>query len=299
MTLSAIIATMNRPGDLEKALASVFRQTRRPEQVLVIDQSEDARSREVCARYPGVTYVHQQEKSLVRARNNGLARAGADIISFLDDDIVLEPDYFEKIMAYFEAHPEVGAVSGNADSPVKFAGFKWGIRRLLQRLFLVSFFDGRMTPSGFGYPIFEHLISKPMRVEFLPGCNMNFRASAIAGMRFDERFTGYSYREDADFSYEVSRRHPVMMIPDARLVHNYSPANRLAPLEHKMMEIRNCRMVYRKYRKPSPVNDALFGYSLAGLAFIDLLEAVLSFKADKWRKFSTGVRASWRVLREK
>ncbi len=304
LSFSVLIATMNRPVDLKAALDSVAKQSYPPRQVVVIDQSTDTLSKAVTeefrkavdSRIRDVRYVYQDEKSLVKARNRGILYADADIVSFLDDDVVLREDYYERIERCFAGDPSVGGVSGNAsvDNPSK--GWRWTVRKFLLRLFLINYSDGHMTASGFGYPIFEREIDRTIRVEMLPGCNMNFRIELLAERRFDEWFSGYSYREDADFSYSLSRLCPMMMIADARLQHNYSKSNRLTPLEHKIMEIKNCRHVFHKYKPKNLWTDTLFAYSLTGLALIDLLEFIGGFKKEKWKKFTTGVAASWSVL---
>ncbi len=46
---------------------------------------------------------------LCRARNLGVAHAHADIVTFIDDDGLVEPTYFERALAYFE-DPDVVAV---------------------------------------------------------------------------------------------------------------------------------------------------------------------------------------------
>ena len=104
MTLSVIIATMNRPDDLRAALESIAKQSLMPSEVLVIDQSVDNRTRLLVeglkARDPRLTdpllYYFQEEKSLVKARNRGISEASGELITFLDDDVVLFEDYFDK-----------------------------------------------------------------------------------------------------------------------------------------------------------------------------------------------------------
>ncbi len=301
MTVSVIIATMNRPADLQKALGSLLAQSLIPREVLIVDQSTDALTREVtermaprfAARLAELKYVYQEEKSLVRARNRGLALVKGDLISFLDDDIVLLEDYYRTLVAYLEAHPEVGAISGNTIVENKLKGPKWFLRRCLMRLFLLSNFDGRMTASGFGYPIFERQIDRVLDVEMLPGCNMHFKKKPIEGEKFDEWFTGYSYREDADFSYRISLKTRVRMIPEALLYHYQAPSNRLDFETLKKMQIKNYHHMFEKYKKKSAASEVLFAYSMAGLAVIDLLEFLTSGKGQKLNKFKAGVRAAF------
>ena len=295
---------MNRPADLEKALVSVLAQTRLPEEIWVIDQSTDERSKVLCERLSAeraegvrIRYVYQEEKSLVKARNRGIGLVTGEILSFLDDDIVLDADYFEKIHSEFVKDPKLAGVSGNARVLENWHGWRWGLRKALSNLFLISHYDGRMTLSGLGYPIFDHEITRVMNVEMLPGCNMNFRVSSIKGETFDEYFSGYSYREDAEYSYRISKRGALRQIPDARLWHYYSTSNRLSEAELRKMKVKNYDHMFRKFKGRDPVARLLFLYTLMGLTVIDLIEYLTQRSGPKKDKLRAGLTATRSVLR--
>ncbi len=305
LMISAIIATMNRPGDLEAALRSLAIQTRLPDEILVIDQSSDDVTKKLVLRMqsddtvigPRLKYFFQEKRSLVQARNRGMDEAKGDIWSFLDDDIVLFEDYYQKIGHAFETDPKLAGISGNAKVKEAWYGWKWNLRVFLHNLFLLNHYDGNMTWSGFGHPIYEREIERPMRVELLPGCNMNYRRSVAQGERFDEYFKGYSYREDAEYSYRIAKKGKVTMIPDARLWHNYSTSSRMTEAELKKMKIKNYYYVFEKFKGRNPLARILFAYSLVGLALIDWIEYLTNRNESKWNKFTAGVSASFSLLK--
>ena len=302
MKISIIIPTLNRPGDLTVAMESLMRQTFLPEEILIVDQSEDGRTREavrvIQAKYPAQAgifkYFHRTEKSTARARNFGTDNAAGDTVSYLDDDVELLPDYYEKIVRYLTDNPSWGGVSGNLIQEDLLKGTKGALRRLLWKFFLLNNDDGRMTPSGFGYPIYDRPVKHCARVEMFHGCNMNFRRQALGDERFDEWFVGYSYREDAEFSYRVSEKAQLWMVPDARLYHHESTKNRLDHERLKHMEMRNCFYVYQKHRSGRFMSKWLFRYSMTGLLVIDALERFFNPSDEKYKKF----RASVSVYRE-
>ena len=304
MKVSVIIPTLNRPHDLKAAMESIARQTVLPYEVLVIDQSDGENTHQIAEEFSKrpemrqvrVRYVRLLERSLVKARNRGLDLAEGDIVSFLDDDVVLLEDYFEQIVRVMSHDRSLGGVSGNVIVGKKLHGVKWKLRRFLMRVFLLNDFCGRMTASGFGYPIYEREVDQPLLVEFLPGCDMNYRRDILDGERFDEWFTGYSFREDVDFSYRVSRKAKCAMIPEAKLYHNYSTGNRLDIKKLKRMEVKNYYYLSRKYKSENPFSGFLFGYSMAGLLLIDLVEFLMSWKPVKLRKFSAGVSSYAGIL---
>ncbi len=305
MKISVIIATMNRPEDLRAAMESLVKQSLLPHEVLVVDQSADDRTRravdEMKVKHPDFSgrlkYFFQQEKSLVKARNRGIDEACGELITFLDDDAVLFENYLEKIDGFLKEHPEVGAVSGCQLLKAKPVGWRWAIRKALFRIFLISNCDGRMTPSGFGFPInVEKEIDHVIFVDMLSGCNMSFRKECMQGERFDEWFTGYGYREDADFSYRISRKTLAAMIPDAKLHHNQSTQSRLNVETLKKMEMKNHYHVFRKYRERNFFSKVLFAYSLMGIFLIDFLELLSKRDSLSFRKLKAGFSASFSVF---
>lgn len=294
---------MNRPDDLKAALGSLMGQTLFPDEVFIVDQSTDERTRQLVTEfqssYPDkagrLHYVYQEEKSLVKARNRGLSLVRGDLISFLDDDIVLFEDYYEKIKNYFERMPGLGGLSGNVLLPNGPKGIKWELRKALWAFFLLNDFKGGLTASGFGYPIYECEIPRQMSVQMLPGCNMNFRRSFVGDEIFDEWFKGYSFREDAEFSYRISLKAELIMVPDAKLYHNYSISNRLDAATLKKMEIRNYDYFFRKFKK-GVWAALLFRYSLLGIMMIDLLDVVFRPNGRNAQKFFAAASVFFRAL---
>jgi GT2 family glycosyltransferase len=287
MILSVIIATMNRSADLERALLSLGSQARLPDEVIIVDQSRDDATRVLCERFNAggalmgrLRYLPQSQPSLVAARNRGVSSVKGEIVGFLDDDVVLLPDYYQRILAALEADAHLGAVGGCVlNTP--FGGVRWRLRQGLATAFLLNFWNGRMTPSGFGYPIYHRAITRPTRVDMLHGCNMTFRSQALRGEAFDTWFSGYSYREDAEFTYRISKRWKILMIPEARLYHNESTSNRLDRRELRSMRMRSYEYVWRKHKGPGSISSLLFRYSVFGLHMIEQIEAYFQTRSGR------------------
>ena len=103
LSFSLIVCTYSRPESVIQLLESVAQQSLYPNEILIIDASEDDRtaSKLSATNYKSLTYfkVDDENKGLTRQRNFGIKKANQtfDIICFLDDDIVLQKDYFEKL----------------------------------------------------------------------------------------------------------------------------------------------------------------------------------------------------------
>jgi GT2 family glycosyltransferase len=306
LKFSVIIPTMNRPRDLALALASIYRQSLLPSEVIIIDQSPDALARETVerlrrdhARVPlRLEYLYHGAKSRMTPRNRGILRATGDLLAFLDDDVKLFQDYFEKALVYFEREPQLAAVGGNVMNLQPPEGWKWFCRTTLWRFFLLNNGDGRMTASGFGYPIYERKIDAVIPVQMLQGCTMTVRRGCIPDLMFDEWFTGYGYREDVELSYRIHRAGgKMLMAPDVKLDHYRSPSNRLDLESLRRMQVRNYHYVFKKFKRRGLLSKALFGYSLAGTLLIDVIEWLSNRSPQKASKLRGGLSGFREVMR--
>jgi glycosyltransferase involved in cell wall biosynthesis len=106
-TVSAIIPTYNRRPLLERALKSIFRQTRRPDEVLVIDDgSTDDTPAHIPERFPDVRYIRQARGGVSTARNCGIREAKGEWLAFLDSDDEWLPQKLECQLEALGAKPE-------------------------------------------------------------------------------------------------------------------------------------------------------------------------------------------------
>ena len=94
-TLSVIVPATDRPDSLDACLAAVAAARDVPSDLIVVD--DDA------ATSPAV------------ARNLGATRAEGDVLVFVDADVRVRPDAFERIAAAFAADPELDALFGSYD----------------------------------------------------------------------------------------------------------------------------------------------------------------------------------------
>lgn len=106
MTASVIIPTYNRAAVLRRALESVFAQTRRADQVIVVDDGSTDGTEELVRRhFPEVDYVRQENAGVSAARNRGIAEAQCDWIAFLDSDDEWRPGKLERQLDKMRQHP--------------------------------------------------------------------------------------------------------------------------------------------------------------------------------------------------
>ncbi len=224
--ISVIIPTKNRADDLRRTLEGLIVQTRRPDEIVVVDQSS-VPSFEPAGFPITVTYIYAPHISgAAVARNVAMDRATGDIWLFLDDDVILEPEYVQELLhAYL---PEVTGVSGiftNYTLPPL-------SRRLFETVFVRgAFHDDRQSIYWHADDLRRHGLQ---RVKQFTGAVMSFRAAALRAVRFDPNLTGGSLAEDIDLCARLSRGAVLVIAPKARLFHKRSAVGR--PTGHWLEE---------------------------------------------------------------
>lgn len=113
MNISVVIITKDRPLELEDCLKSIENQSLLPDEVIIVDSSTTDVS-EITKKYNSLNIVcfSSFEGGTSKARNYGIEHANADIIAFIDDDVLLPPEYMKEITSYFAKNKDVGAITG-------------------------------------------------------------------------------------------------------------------------------------------------------------------------------------------
>lgn len=111
--VSVIIPVHNGAGTIAAALESVFRQTRRDFEVIVVDDGSDDREALEQAMRRWRRQVHllrQPNGGAGAARNLGIGMARATLLAFLDADDTWLPEFLDRQLELLEARPELDMV---------------------------------------------------------------------------------------------------------------------------------------------------------------------------------------------
>lgn len=164
-SISVVICayTLERWGDLCRAAESVGAQTLRPSQLIVVIDHNPELFRRVSARFSDAHVIESVGSAGISvARNCGVAAADGDIIAFLDDDAVAEPEWLERLRdGYVDDH--VTGVGG-------FIEPNWDEAR------------PRWFPKEFGWVVgcsFRGMPTATAPVRNLIGANMSLRREAL------------------------------------------------------------------------------------------------------------------------
>ncbi|SEA89358.1 Glycosyltransferase, GT2 family [Flavobacterium gillisiae] len=278
MKFALIICTYLRPTPLLKLLQSVDKQTVYPSQIVIVDGSTDnvTLNLNLENQFKNVCYfkVTVADRGLTKQRNFGIQKVAEaiEVVCFLDDDIILENNYFEELLKTYQVLPDALGVGGNIinESKWEFVGdnYKASLREF--------YFDGWKQNDGSRFilrkamgldsdcpPGYSSMYSHGRSVGFLPpsgktyevemmmGGVSSFRKKVFESINFSTYFVGYGLYEDADFSLRVAKIGKLYLNTAAKLHHYHDGSGRPNQYTYGKMVVRNGWYVWR-VKNPHP-----------------------------------------------
>lgn len=110
--ISVIIPTYNRAHLIPETIASLLAQTRRPDEVLIIDDGSTDETPDLLARYDTLRVIRTENSGKARALNRALGAISGDLVWILDDDDVLLPQACALLSAPLEDDPDLDFCAG-------------------------------------------------------------------------------------------------------------------------------------------------------------------------------------------
>jgi len=276
--ISVIICTKNRLDDFSNTVMSLVRQSRLPDELIVVDSSDGPIIQDYVAAIdvPFPCLYFRAALGLTRARNVGIQNSCGGLLFFFDDDVDLEPNYLARVEQVFKSDHmvEVGAVGGRITNEIPHEPvapllyIKRKIFDLIRTVFLLSKLgNGRFRYSGM--PTQPHALTTSRFIECLSGGCMAFRREVFEKVRFDESLIGYGHVEDADISKQVlNADYQIVYEASAELVHNPSSQDRPSSRKQAELTVVNYDRFFRKHWSQTPLRRAAFWWTLAGLCLM-------------------------------
>jgi glycosyltransferase involved in cell wall biosynthesis len=119
LQISLIVPVRNEEESLARLVSSIRAQTRRPDEVLLVDGGSTDRTvelaRELAAGDTRFRVVEAGQASPGRGRNVGADGARYPWLAFTDAGIGLDPEWLERLAEQVEGEPETEVVYGNFD----------------------------------------------------------------------------------------------------------------------------------------------------------------------------------------
>ena len=268
-----------RPKPLLQLLQSVQQQTVYPDEILIIDGSVNDETEKVLKKnkFTDLYYfnVSPEYRGLTKQRNFGVERVGneMEVVCFVDDDTVLEKDYFEEIVHTFTNDINITGVGGVAINENKwslaepnkkynkYCYFKWdgyvykeGQRNVARNYLGLqsNLGPGRMPDYSHGKTSGFPLNDKMYEVDLLIGMSFAFRKIVFDVIRFSTYFEGYGLYEDADFSLRALQLGKNVINTKVKLSHFHNASGRPNQYQYGKMVVRNGWYVWR-IKNPKPL----------------------------------------------
>jgi GT2 family glycosyltransferase len=181
--VSVLLCTYNGAGTLEETCTAISEITYPNMEVIVVDDGSTDASAEIAARH-GFTVISTVNHGLSSARNTAVAAATGEIVAFVDDDAMPDPDWLTYLVDTFR-RSDFAAVGG-PNLPVPGDG---------------AVADA--VAAAPGNPI--HVLVTDREAEHIPGCNAAFRTDALREIGgFDPQFR--TAGDDVDVCWRLQDR---------------------------------------------------------------------------------------------
>jgi glycosyltransferase involved in cell wall biosynthesis len=119
MQLSVVICTLNRQNIIQRTLYALSQSAFRGSwELLVVDNAGQDHTRSIVQSYHGrlpVTYLREPRAGKFHALNRAIALAASDRMIFIDDDILVRPDFLSVYADAFARYPQVALFGGPVD----------------------------------------------------------------------------------------------------------------------------------------------------------------------------------------
>lgn len=116
--ISVIIPAYQHGKEIEKCLKSIFSQTFKDYEIIVVNDGSTDNTLEILEKYKDkIKIINQENKGAGVARNLGYANSQGEFILFCDADMVLKSEMLEKLL---------GALKNNPDKSYAYSSFKFG-----------------------------------------------------------------------------------------------------------------------------------------------------------------------------
>jgi len=171
--ISCIVCSYNREKYIVDAIESLINQTleKYKYEILIIDNNSKDNTAQLCfellekysSKY-NLHYFMETQQGLSYARNRGIQEAKGELICYIDDDAIAEPDFLEKILNFFEENNQVGGVGGKIIPKYVDGEPNW----------MNPFMEGLVSKVDYGNAVFKFNGTK-----YPIGCNMTYKKSDL------------------------------------------------------------------------------------------------------------------------
>lgn len=118
MKISVLITTRNRAEILRQCLKSLVRQSRKPDEIVVVDNATSDNTKEIIKSFHSlkIKYFFEKNIGIAFGRNKGLKEAKGDIFAFIDDDCLATKNWLKEIEKTFKSDKNIVGIVGRNEN---------------------------------------------------------------------------------------------------------------------------------------------------------------------------------------
>lgn len=226
--ISVVICTYNRARFLPDALGSLSNQSipTNDYEVIVVNNASTDDTAAVCQDFINqhplspIVYLEEKQQGASFARNTGAALARAPLLCFMDDDAVADPDYLEKILAFFQEFPDAGGLGGRIIPRYLPKEPKWMSHYVSSLVGHFHYSEERTIFGGGKYPLESNMIIRTEDFRKIGGFS-----AALPGVVGNVRIGG----EGKDLFYRLMQLGRVIYYDPAVRVEHVVETEKLTP----------------------------------------------------------------------
>jgi glycosyltransferase involved in cell wall biosynthesis len=237
-TLSVIIPTYNRCDILEICLKALEAQSLAKDrfEVMVIndgstDETEEKLKKLQKELKTTLHYHEQKNKGQGSARNLGIKKAQGEIVVFIGDDIIVEPDFLEQHLRYHTDHPEINeAVLGYVT---------W------HKDIQVSPFMHFLEHGGHQFAYDQLQGKKLANYNYFYTANISIKKELLSWNPFDEDFKKYGW-EDIELGYRLEKDEDMKLYYNPRAIGYHHHHIEEDSFQHRMHAVGKSAHIFHK-----------------------------------------------------
>jgi predicted AlkP superfamily phosphohydrolase/phosphomutase len=228
LKVSVVLPTRNRSEVLPRALSSVFAQTYRNWELLVVDDDSSDETPKLLddQRDPRVAVLRGEGRGVCAARNRALDAVRGDVVVYLDDDNWLHPNWCKAVVWAFTQRPDARVLYG---------------ARIIDDILVAQ---GRGS-GAFPYLQFDRFDAEGLTRNNFTDMGVLAHRTGLDDARFDESLSQYG---DWDLFWRLTRSSPPLELPFIACYYTTSSEQRLSAGGEGDEELERVRAKFRALR---------------------------------------------------
>lgn len=224
LKVSVIIPTYGRPESLPNCLSSLEQQTIIPHEVIVVvDGGITPEVQEVIDTFKQhsklslIQINNSERKGAQVSRSIGLGAVTGDIVTYLDDDITMEPDWLAQILKGYQDNKNAAGVGGIIIDPIPYRDNIFYRVFAKVRAYLFQSKMGKINFIGLPYAYLTASSDSYLSVDFLNSGNSSYRREIITSLGPDS-LLGVDSVEEHNLGVILTRKEKRKLIYNSKAV---------------------------------------------------------------------------------